>query len=83
MRGGYVPTWEILTEVAVPEAEAAAEAAVLTEALEETLADHEKCIKLSALNADKIVKFHSSQQKESQFIAEIVITRRIQEDSSY
>jgi len=85
LQGGYVPTWEILTETAaVPEAEAAvAEAVDLTEALEETLADREKCIKLSVLNADKNVKFHSNLQKESQFIAEIVIIRKIQDDSNY
>jgi hypothetical protein len=41
--------------------------AVLTETSAQA---QEKCIKQFALNASKNVKFHSSQQKASQFIAE-------------
>ena len=58
--------------------EAQAEAALAEEAEEdseerEEASDQEKCTKLYALTARTIVKCHSSQHKESQFIAKIAI----------
>jgi len=47
----------------------------LIETPAETLAGQEKCIKLPALNARRNVKFLSSQQKASQFFAEIALIK--------
>ncbi len=43
---------------------------------EDAISAQEKCIKQLALNATKNVKYHSSQQKASQFTAEIVSQRK-------
>jgi ABC-type transport system involved in cytochrome bd biosynthesis fused ATPase/permease subunit len=52
------------------------------EASEEETSAQEKCTKLLALNAERNAKFHSSQQKASQFTAENVTLREHLEDSS-
>ena len=41
----------------------------------EGISGQERCIKQLALSAVRNVKFHSSQQKASQFIAEIAIAK--------
>jgi hypothetical protein len=47
--------------------------------LETSIAGQEKCIKQFALNASKNAKFHSSQQKASQFIAKNVSLKESQD----
>jgi hypothetical protein len=42
----------------------------------EEISDLEKCTKLHALNADKNAKYHSSQQRVSQFFAKNAIRKR-------
>jgi hypothetical protein len=47
----------------------------------EEVSDHEKCIRQFVPNVVRNVKFLSSQQKASQFIAKNVIERRKDSDS--
>ncbi len=73
--------WESSREKAATEA-AVVEAAVVETGVSEEISALGRCIKQLVLSAGRNVKFHSSQQKASQFIAGTAIEKERISDSS-